>query len=69
MTIKKIARSYLNLKFLDLNGCENISKKAMDQLNPNIHIVFDEDYYSNSESSSSEIEQKMKMSIVIMCLL
>src|SRR5256885_10027345 len=56
MTIKEIARSYLNLKFLDLNGCENISKKAMDQLNPNIHIVFDEDYCSNSESSSSETE-------------
>src|SRR2546423_14465080 len=54
MTIKEIARSYLNLKFLDLDGCENISKKAMDQLNPNIHINFDEDYCSNSKSSSSE---------------
>ena len=28
--IKEIARSYLNLKFLDLEGCKNISKKAMD---------------------------------------
>ena len=58
MTIKEIARSCLNLKFLDLNRCENISKKAMDQLNPNIHIVFDEDYYSNSESFSSETESE-----------
>ena len=57
-TIKEIARSCLNLKFLDLEGCENISKKAMDQLNPNIHIDFDEDYCSDSESSSSETESE-----------
>ena len=56
MTIKEIARSCLNLKFLDLNGCENISKKVIDQLNPNIHIDFDEDYYSDLKSSSSETE-------------
>ena len=30
----------------------------MDQLNPNIHIVFNEDYCSNSESSSSETESE-----------
>ena len=43
-----------------MEGCENISKKAMDQLNPNIHIEnFDEDYYcSDSESSSSETESE-----------
>ena len=58
MTIKEIARSCLNLKFLDLDGCENISKKAMDQLNPNIHIDFDKDYCSDSESSSSETESE-----------
>ena len=58
MTIKEIARSCLNLKFLDLDGCENISKKAMDQLNPNIHIDFDEDYCSDLESSSSETESE-----------
>ena len=57
-TIKEIARSCLSLKFLDLDGCENISKKVMDQLNPNIHINFDEDYCSDSESSSSETESK-----------
>jgi Leucine-rich repeat (LRR) protein len=51
-TIREIARSCLNLKFLDLDGCENISKKAMHQLNPNIHIEnFDEEYCSDSESS------------------
>ena len=51
ITIKEIARSCLNIKFLALDGCENISKKAMDQLNPNIHIEnFDEDYYTESES-------------------
>ncbi|PKY59925.1 RNI-like protein [Rhizophagus irregularis] len=58
MTIKEIARSCFNLKSLDLEGCENISKKAMDQLNPNIYIDFDEDYCSDSESSSSETESE-----------
>ncbi|CAI2191492.1 4414_t:CDS:2, partial [Funneliformis geosporum] len=43
ITIREIACSCLNLKFLDLDRCENISKKAMHQLNPNIHIEnFDE---------------------------
>ncbi|CAI2198117.1 8413_t:CDS:1, partial [Funneliformis geosporum] len=35
--IKEIARSYLNLKYLNLEGYDNISKEAIDQLNPNIH--------------------------------
>ena len=41
MTIKEIACSCLNLKYLDLKGCENIGKEAIDQLvslNPNIHV-------------------------------
>ncbi|GBC43634.2 hypothetical protein GLOIN_2v1780675 [Rhizophagus irregularis DAOM 181602=DAOM 197198] len=59
MTIKEIACSCLNLKFLDLEGCKNISKKTMDQLNPNIHIKnFDEVYCSDSESSSSKTESE-----------
>jgi hypothetical protein len=33
MTIKKIAHLRFNLKSLDLEGCENISKKAINQLN------------------------------------
>ena len=55
-------RSCLNLKFLDLEECKNISRKAMDQLSPNIHIEnFDKDYCcSDSESSSSETESKDK---------
>ncbi|GES89914.1 hypothetical protein GLOIN_2v1848414 [Rhizophagus clarus] len=61
-TIKEIARSRPNLKFLDLEGCRNISKEAMDQLNPNIHIDFDEDYCSDSESSSSETESESEPS-------
>ena len=60
MTIKEIDRTCLNLKFLDLEGCKNISKKAMNQLNQNIHIDnFDEKYCSNSESSSSETELEL----------
>ena len=60
ITIRKIARSCLNLKSLDLKRCENISKKAIDQLNPNIHIKnFDKDYCcSDSESSSFETESE-----------
>ncbi|GBC01362.1 hypothetical protein RclHR1_04160009 [Rhizophagus clarus] len=55
----KIAHSCLNLKILNLERYENISKKAMDQLNPNIHIEnFDEDYCSGLKSSSSETESE-----------
>ncbi|GET02682.1 hypothetical protein GLOIN_2v1787560 [Rhizophagus clarus] len=40
-TIEQIACLYLNLKYLDLEGCSNIRKKALDQLNSeNIHIKF-----------------------------
>ncbi|RGB23770.1 hypothetical protein C1646_774042 [Rhizophagus diaphanus] len=41
MTIKEVAGSCLNLKYLNLEGCNNISKKAIDQLvslNPNIRV-------------------------------
>src|SRR5947199_8011705 len=36
--IGEIACSCLNLKYLDLEGCYKISKEAVDQLNPNIHV-------------------------------
>ena len=41
ITIKEIVGSCLNLKYLNLEGCNNISKEAVDQLislNPNINI-------------------------------
>ena len=38
MTIEEIVSSCLNLKYLDLEGCYKISKKLVDQLNPNINI-------------------------------
>ncbi|CAI2161543.1 18876_t:CDS:1 [Funneliformis geosporum] len=41
ITIKEIASSCLNLKYLDLKGCESISKETVDQLvllNSNNHI-------------------------------
>jgi hypothetical protein len=52
ITIKEIAHLYFSLKFLDLEKCENISKKAMDQLNSNIYIEnFNKNYYCfNSKS-------------------
>ncbi|GET57685.1 hypothetical protein GLOIN_2v1786061 [Rhizophagus irregularis DAOM 181602=DAOM 197198] len=42
ITIKEIAGSCLNLKYLNLEGCNNISKEVVDQLvsslSPNIHV-------------------------------
>ena len=41
ITIKEIVGSCLNLKYLNLEGCNNISKEAVDQLislNQNIHV-------------------------------
>jgi len=38
ITINAIASSYLNLKYLDLKGCYNISKEAIYQLIPNVHV-------------------------------
>jgi hypothetical protein len=41
ITIKEIASSYFKLKYLDLRGCDNISKEAIHQLvslNPNIYV-------------------------------
>ncbi|POG60463.1 uncharacterized protein OCT59_000787 [Rhizophagus irregularis] len=37
-TIEKIARSCYILKYLNLRGCYKISKRAINKLNPNIHI-------------------------------
>jgi len=38
ITIKEIARSCLNLKYLNLRGCYKISKRAVNKLNPDTHI-------------------------------
>ncbi|GBB98052.1 hypothetical protein RclHR1_31270002 [Rhizophagus clarus] len=38
ITINAIARSCLNLKYIDLKGCYNISKEAICQLIPNVHV-------------------------------
>ncbi|CAG8815493.1 31104_t:CDS:1, partial [Gigaspora margarita] len=38
ITIKEIARSYFNLKYLNLRECYKISKEALVILNSNIHI-------------------------------
>jgi hypothetical protein len=38
VTIKEISRSCLYLKYLNLEGCANITKEAIDKLNPNIHV-------------------------------
>jgi hypothetical protein len=38
ITISAIASSCLSLKYLDLKGCYNISKEAVCQLIPNVHV-------------------------------
>jgi hypothetical protein len=38
ITIKEIANSCFNLKYLNLQGCNNISKEAIDQLKLNTHV-------------------------------
>ncbi|RIA86445.1 hypothetical protein C1645_829260 [Glomus cerebriforme] len=64
---KVLAHTCHKLEYLDyLNGCKNISKKIIGQLNQNIHIEnFEEDYYSSdSESSGSETESESESSTV-----
>jgi len=58
VTIKEISRSCLYLKYLNLEGCANITKEAIDQLvllNPNIHV---EDFM-NSMDMQAELDQEI----------
>ncbi|PKC55793.1 RNI-like protein [Rhizophagus irregularis] len=58
VTIKEISRSCLYLKYLNLEGCANITKEAIDQLvllNPNIHV---EDFM-NSMDMRAELDQEI----------
>src|SRR3990170_1056508 len=60
ITIKEIAGSCLNLKYLNLEGCNNISKEAVDQLvslNPNIHI----ENFRNPIDIRAEIERVIEL--------
>ena len=59
VTIKEISRSCLYLKYLNLEGCANITKEAIDQLvllNPNIHV---EDFM-NSMDMRAELDQEIR---------
>ncbi|PKY29203.1 hypothetical protein RhiirB3_445747 [Rhizophagus irregularis] len=60
-----LAHTCHKLEHLELSGCSFVSElsicnqKAMNQLNPNIHIEnFDKEYYSDSESFSFETESE-----------
>ncbi len=53
-TIKEIAHSCLNLKYLSLEDCENISEKIIKRLNPSIHIEGYDSSYEQSDSGSSD---------------
>src|SRR2546421_12097006 len=52
VTIKEIASSCLNLKYLNLEGCYKISKLV--SLNPNIHV----DNFARSEEHTSELQSR-----------
>ncbi|CAG8810649.1 26966_t:CDS:2, partial [Dentiscutata erythropus] len=61
-TIKEIACSYPNLKYLDLDSYKkNISRKVVKRLNPSIYIEnYDSSYeWSNSESSDTSDSDPM----------
>ncbi|CAG8684195.1 17226_t:CDS:2 [Gigaspora margarita] len=53
-TIKEISYSCLNLKYLNLEGCENISEKIIKRLNPSIRIENYNSLYEQSDSGSSD---------------
>ncbi|UZO00606.1 uncharacterized protein OCT59_011728 [Rhizophagus irregularis] len=58
VTIKEISHLCLYLKYLNLEGCANITKEAIDQLvllNPNIHV---EDFM-NSMDMRAELDQEI----------
>ncbi|RHZ84503.1 hypothetical protein Glove_80g19 [Diversispora epigaea] len=54
-TIEEIARSRPNLKYLGLEGCENISEKLVKRLNPSMHIENYDSPYELSDSESSSV--------------
>ncbi|CAI2168137.1 7460_t:CDS:2 [Funneliformis geosporum] len=59
VTIKEISRSCLYLKYLNLEGCANITKEAIDQLvslNPNIHV----ENFMNSMDMRAELDQEIR---------
>ncbi len=56
MTIKEVARSCLNLKYINLRRCY-ISKEALDQLNPNTHIEIFWDPFNNQAVIKQVIRQ------------
>uniref|UniRef100_U9TFS9 RNI-like protein n=1 Tax=Rhizophagus irregularis (strain DAOM 181602 / DAOM 197198 / MUCL 43194) TaxID=747089 RepID=U9TFS9_RHIID len=57
--IKEIAYSCLNLKYLNLDECNNISKEAINQLvslNPNIHV---ENFENTIMPASFDVPDRM----------
>ncbi|GBB92956.1 hypothetical protein RclHR1_20910001 [Rhizophagus clarus] len=68
--IKEIGSSCLNLKYLKLEGCDIVSKEAIDQLvslNPNIHV---ENFvctiipaYFDTYPGTYELSRRMRMSV------
>src|SRR3989337_2325592 len=65
ITIKEIASSCLNLKYLDLEGCGNINKEAVDQLvflNPNIHV---ENFVASMDSMLAGLDETIRQHLHI----
>src|SRR2546421_3983889 len=62
IAIEKIAKSCHNLKYLNLRGCDKISKEAIDKLNSNIHI---ENFVASMDSMLAGLDETMRQHLHI----
>ena len=61
-TIEEIAKSCHNLKYLNLRGCDKISKEAIDKLNSNIHV---ENFVASMDSMLAGLDETMRQHLHI----
>ncbi|CAG8848710.1 44408_t:CDS:2, partial [Gigaspora margarita] len=60
--VKDIAQHLSNLKYLGLKNCVNISKEALDMLDPDLDIGGSRSYQSESVDSESELDELVSVS-------
>ena len=57
IAIEEIAKSCHNLKYLNLRGCDKISKEAIDKLNSNIHV---ENFVASMDSILAGLDETIR---------
>ncbi|RGB24624.1 hypothetical protein C1646_725675 [Rhizophagus diaphanus] len=57
LNIEEIAKSCHNLKYLNLRGCDKISKEAIDKLNSNIHV---ENFMASIDSIPAGLDETIR---------